>query len=210
MFRLNDVSYHGILTSINLEFGDGVVSCMTGPSGAGKSTILKFLNKMLVPTSGEVFYNDRNLQSMDSVELRRKVVMLQQNPVMFEGSVEDNLQIGLRFARVQPASPAELEDALRMVMLEKRLEEPADKLSGGEKQRLALARVYLMKPRVYLLDEPTSALDPETEGEVMGEFLKAVKEQSGTVIMVTHSKTVSDRFGESHFYIEPKSRRVQS
>ncbi|WP_421384308.1 ABC transporter ATP-binding protein [Bacillus salacetis] len=206
MFRLENISYYEILDSVTMELKKNVVSCITGPSGAGKSTILKFLNKMLIPTEGEIFYQDQPLQSIDSIELRRQAVMLQQAPVIFDGSIEENLQIGLKFAGEGPAQRNVLKDALDLVLLEKSLNEEADKLSGGEKQRLALARIFIMKPKVYLLDEPTSALDPETEIQVMKRFLKAVKEQNGTVIMVTHSKTISEKLGEENFYIEQKGK----
>jgi putative ABC transport system ATP-binding protein len=206
MFRLENISYHKVLNSIHMEFKHNVISCMTGASGAGKSTILKFLNKMLIPTDGKIFYQDQPLESIDSIELRRQAVMLQQAPVIFDGSIEDNLQIGLKFSGKEPAHQKTLENALDMVMLGKKLNEKADKLSGGEKQRLALARLFIMKPKVYLLDEPTSALDPETEMEVMRGFLNSVKEQNGTVIMVTHSKAIADQLGEENFYLKQKDK----
>lgn len=206
MYRFENVSYHDIIESLYLEFKEGAVSCMTGPSGAGKSTILKFLNKMIIPTGGEILFQNKPLEAIDSIELRRQAVMLQQEPVIFDGSIEDNLQIGLKFSCGNPASRAELKEALKMVMLEKQLNEDANKLSGGEKQRLAIARIFIMKPKVFLLDEPTSALDSETEMKVMGRFLDAVKGREGTVIMITHSPTVAERFGDENIHIPLKGK----
>nr|WP_236712588.1 ATP-binding cassette domain-containing protein [Peribacillus muralis] len=82
--------------------------------------------------------------------------------------------------------------ALETVQLQKSLSENAENLSGGEKQRLALARLLLLKPEVYLLDEPTAALDEETELKVMSRFLEEVKRDKGTVIMITHSKQLAE------------------
>jgi putative ABC transport system ATP-binding protein len=206
VFRLENVSYQKIINSLDMEFKEHTISCITGPSGAGKSTILKFLNKMIIPTDGTIYYKDQSLQSIDSIEHRRQAVMLQQDPVIFDGSIEDNLQIGLGFSRKEPASLKVMEDALSMVLLNKGLDEEAGNLSGGEKQRLALARIFIMNPEVYLLDEPTSALDPDTEMEVMERFLNSVTEQKGTVIMVTHSEKISAQFGEENFYIEQKGK----
>jgi putative ABC transport system ATP-binding protein len=206
VFRLENVSYQKIINSLDMEFKEHTISCITGPSGAGKSTILKFLNKMIIPTDGTIYYKDQSLQSIDSVEHRRQAVMLQQDPVIFDGSIEDNLQIGLGFSRKEPASLKVMEDALSMVLLNKSLDEEAGNLSGGEKQRLALARIFIMNPEVYLLDEPTSALDPDTEMEVMESFLNSVMDQNGTVIMVTHSEKISAQFGEENFYIEQKGK----
>jgi putative ABC transport system ATP-binding protein len=206
MFRLENVSFYSILDSINMEFAEEKVTCITGKSGAGKSTILKFLNKMLIPTEGRIFYKERPLESIDSVELRRQAVMLQQDPVLFDGSIEENLQIGLKFSKRAPAPPERLKEALQIVLLEKALSDSSEKLSGGEKQRLALARVLLMNPSVYLLDEPTSALDRGTEEAVMERVIQSVKERNGTVIMVTHSESVADRFGEDKIHLQYRKK----
>ncbi|MGM0844392.1 MAG: ABC transporter ATP-binding protein [Bacillota bacterium] len=191
---------------MNMEFKEGKVTTITGQSGAGKSTILKFLNKMLLPTQGKVFFKGTDLKSIDSIELRRQAVMLGQEPVIFEGSIEDNLQIGLKFSKQAPVPRAELQEALDMVLLHKSLSGPSEKLSGGEKQRLALARIFIMNPSVYLLDEPTSALDEDTEEAVMERFINSVKERNGTVIMVTHSKSIADRFGENKLHIQSREK----
>lgn len=204
MFKLENVSYLDILTSVNIEFGEGKISCVTGESGAGKSTILKFLNKMLIPTEGIILYRGKPLDTINSIDLRREAVMLPQDPVIFEGTVEDNLQIGLKFSRKDSAPRHILEGALKTVSLEKPLNERADKLSGGEKQRLALARILIMKPEVFLLDEPTSALDEKTEMEVMEGFLKEIRKNEGTVIMVTHSQSVAEKFADDNIIIEAK------
>ncbi|TYS15757.1 ATP-binding cassette domain-containing protein [Rossellomorea vietnamensis] len=206
MFRLENVSFYSILDSINMEFSEEKVTCITGKSGGGKSTILKFLNKMLIPTEGRIFYKERPLESIDSVELRRQAVMLQQDPVLFDGSIEENLQIGLKLSKRAPAPPERLKEALQIVLLEKALSDSSEKLSGGEKQRLALARVLLMNPSVYLLDEPTSALDRGTEVAVMERVIQSVKERNGTVIMVTHSEPIADRFGEDKIHLQYRKK----
>jgi putative ABC transport system ATP-binding protein len=204
MFRLENVSYHDILSSINIQIDQGKTSCITGESGAGKSTILKFLNKMLLPTEGKIYYKDNPIETYDSIELRRQAVMLPQHPVIFEGSIEENLQIGLRFSKKEDASTQALKKVLEMVSLEKTLGEGAENLSGGEKQRLALARIHLMKPEVYLLDEPTSALDKKTEMDIMERYIQGIKEVSGTIVMVTHSEAVADKFADQKIVISPK------
>jgi putative ABC transport system ATP-binding protein len=204
MYRLENVSYLDILSSINIRFNQGEVSCITGESGAGKSTILKFLNKMLLPTEGHIYYKDNPIEEYDSIELRREAVMLPQNPVIFEGSIEENLQIGLRFSMKETASQRALKTALEMVSLDKTLNEEAASLSGGEKQRLALARIHLMKPEVYLLDEPTSALDTKTEMDIMQKYIQAIKENNGTVVMVTHSEAVADKFADQKVVLPQK------
>ena len=92
--------------------------------------------------------------------------------------------------------------ALETVQLQKSLDEGAENLSGGEKQRLALARLLLLNPEVYLLDEPTSALDEEAELTVMSRFLEEVKREKGTVIMITHSKQLADICAEKRIVLK--------
>ncbi|MFJ7680789.1 ABC transporter ATP-binding protein [Peribacillus butanolivorans] len=172
------------------------VTCLTGESGAGKTSLLRLLNRMNVPDSGSVFYQDQLLDNLNPIEHRRKVTMLSQTPFTIPGTIEENLQLGLELTDREKKSKAEFVKALDTVLLQKSLSDDAENLSGGEKQRLALARLLLLKPEVYLLDEPTAALDEETELKVMSRFLAEVKRGKGTVIMITHSKQLADTCAE--------------
>jgi putative ABC transport system ATP-binding protein len=143
---------------------------------------------------------------MNSVELRRNVVMLPQLPVIFPGTIRDNLQIGLKFAQMPLAENEKLGQVLMMVHLNKDLSDDSDKLSGGEKQRVALGRVILLDPEVFLLDEPSSALDEETERIIIEQLVAYTKETNKTLIMVTHSKQVAQTY--SDHIIEMKKGNV--
>ncbi|MDF2524716.1 MAG: transporter ATP-binding protein, partial [Clostridiales bacterium] len=120
-----------------------------------------------------------------------------QTPVIFEGNIKENLLIGLNFSEKPAADEETLIYAMKRLSLHKDLNENAEKLSGGEKQRLALARVMLMRPEVLLLDEPSSALDDSTEHKVINQMIQFAKENHATVIIVTHSKEVARDFGEN-------------
>ncbi|RLQ97086.1 ABC transporter ATP-binding protein [Falsibacillus albus] len=197
MFSLHNVQYQHILRIEDMRIEKKEITCIVGESGAGKSTLLKLLNQMILPDKGEILYKGENIRDIDSVNLRRKVVMLAQQPLVFPGSIEDNLQKGLRLSEKDDASLKELDSILRAFSLQTlKLSQSIETLSGGEKQRVALGRVLLMKPEVYLLDEPTSALDDETAFDVMTEFLNRAKSQGSAVVMVTHSKMIAERFGE--------------
>ncbi|HLR59634.1 MAG TPA: ABC transporter ATP-binding protein [Pseudogracilibacillus sp.] len=197
MFVLRDVKFLDVLSIKYLEIEEGKVTSIIGESGAGKSTLAKLLNKMITPDSGTVLYQDKDLATYDPIKLRREVVMLSQTPLMFEGTIEENLQIGLQFSEKEPATIEEMKTKLSDMELNKDLKTPINKLSGGEKQRIALARIALMKPNVYILDEPTSALDDLTEDDVIQTFIEHAKSSNQTVIIITHSeilaKTYSDR-----------------
>ncbi|MFJ7752137.1 ABC transporter ATP-binding protein [Peribacillus muralis] len=192
MFRLENIRYKGILHIDDLEISAGMVTCLTGESGAGKTSLLRLLNRMDEPDSGSIFYQEQLLDSLNPIELRRKVSMLSQTSFTLPGTIEENLQAGLEMTEREMKEEAELLKALETVQLQKSLPDNAENLSGGEKQRLALARLLLLKPEVYLLDEPTAALDEETELKVMSRFLEQVKGDKGTVIMITHSKQLAE------------------
>ncbi|MFJ8068948.1 ATP-binding cassette domain-containing protein [Peribacillus sp. NPDC096447] len=202
MFRLENIRYKGILKIDDLKIPAYMVTCLTGESGAGKTSLLRLLNRMDDPDSGSIYYQDQLLDKFNPIELRRKVTMLSQAPFTLPGTIEENLQIGLELTEREKKDKAELVKALETVQLQKSLDEGAENLSGGEKQRLALARLLLLKPEVYLLDEPTSALDEEAELTVMSRFLEEVKREKGTVIMITHSKQLADICAEKRIVLK--------
>ena len=204
MFLLKNVMYKNILHIDKMEIPANKITCIVGESGAGKSTLLKLLNSMLSADSGSIYYQDQNLEDVDPVHHRRRVVMLAQQPTIFEGTIRENLNIGLVFSEKKPKEDHEFIKAMAIVHLNKNLDEDAETLSGGEKQRLALARVYLMEPEVYLLDEPTAALDEETEEVVIGNFIKKVKEKGQSLIMITHSQKIATKYGENMITLEKR------
>ena len=122
--------------------------------------------------------------------------MLPQFPTIFPGTVRDNLLIGLKFSEKPAVSDENLYDVLKMVHLNKKLGTDSEKLSGGEKQRLALARLILLDPEVFLLDEPSSALDEDTESIIIEKFVAYIKENKKSLIMVTHSKNIAQMYAE--------------
>ncbi|WP_168123174.1 ATP-binding cassette domain-containing protein [Paenibacillus sp. HB172176] len=202
MYLLKDVKYKNILQIENLQIPAQQMTCIVGESGSGKSTLLKLLNHLISSDEGEVWYENKPLSKWDPVALRRKVVMLSQTPAIFPGTVRDNLLIGLQFSEKPHAEDAALRKVLDRVRLDKELSQEADSLSGGEKQRLALARVLLMEPEVILLDEPSSALDEATTEFVMGQLAEQVRQLQRTLIMVTHSKVLVQTYADHVIEIE--------
>lgn len=193
MFEISGLKFKHILNIGHLTL-DHPITCIVGASGSGKTTLLRHLNKLYTPEAGEIRYNGEPLSDMDPVALRRRVVMLGQTPILYDGTVGDNLQIGLKFAQKSAASEGQLKGVLERVGLAKSPDSWCDKLSGGEKGRLCLARILLMDSETYLLDEPSAALDKETEEFVIGHLADFVRERGKSLIIVTHSEQVSGRF----------------
>lgn len=197
MFLFKNVSYKNILNIRELNIPSHKVTCIVGQSGSGKTTLLRLLNKIISYDEGEILYSDKSLKTIDSIKLRREVIMLPQIPVMFNGNVKENLLIGLKFSE-KPLVPDEiLYEILEFVQLDKELSESVEKLSGGEKQKLCLARALLLNPEVFLLDEPSSALDEYTEHLIISSLVEYTKKNNKTLIMVTHSKKIAKNFSDN-------------
>ncbi|MCI0453927.1 MAG: ATP-binding cassette domain-containing protein [Candidatus Dadabacteria bacterium] len=177
-----------ILKDINLRFGSGKIHILIGPSGAGKTTLLRLLNRMDEPSSGKIEYDGKDIKDIPVLELRRRIGMVFQIPVIFDGTVKNNLSVpySLR-TNSNHVNEEDLINALELSGLRNDfLERRASDLSVGEKQRLTVARALMNKPDVLLLDEPTSALDHFT-GIKLLESIKKLNEALGlTIIMVTH------------------------
>ena len=191
LFEIRDLRFRDILWIQSLDILEGERLAMVGESGSGKTTLLKMMNLLLSPDSGRILYREKPLDKWDPVKVRREVVMVQQQPMIFPGNVRDNLLIGLDYSGKKPAQDPLLEEMLLRIHLNKSLEDPIEKFSGGEKQRLALGRVLLMDPQVLLLDEPSSALDEETANMVIGDTLEEARKSRITVVMVTHASSIA-------------------
>jgi putative ABC transport system ATP-binding protein len=128
--------------------------------------------------------------------------MLPQQPVIFTGSIRENLLKGLKFSEKELLEDEALEEILKLVHLDKPLDDQAENLSGGEKQRIALGRVILMDPEVLLLDEPSSALDELTEEKIIEFVVNYSRDHKKTLILVTHSKDISKKYSDVEVVIE--------
>lgn len=201
MFEIRNIKFRNILDIKFLNI-DKPITCVVGPSGSGKTTLLRMLNRLNVPDEGVILYNNKDISKIDTIILRRNVVMLGQTPVIYSGNIEDNLQIGLEFSKKLPASKSRMKEILERVELNKKLTDGCGNLSGGEKQRLCLARVMLMDADTYLLDEPSAALDKDTEQFIIDNFSKFVLENNKELIMITHSDQIAQKYNNSIVRIE--------
>ncbi len=192
--RLENVSMHyskrAVLHNVNLEVMPRQLTALVGKSGSGKSTMLKLMARLYDPTEGKVFIENQNLKELSLESIRKIVVGVPQRPKFFTGTLHSNLLLSC-----PDASDDELEAACRaanawdfITSLEEGLSTPigdtGQSLSGGQLQRLAIARALLKHPKLLLLDEPSSALDTEAEAEL----IKTLKQlsQSLTVVVVAH------------------------
>lgn len=196
MFRIKNLKFKDILNVGDLVVEERKVTCIVGKSGGGKTTLLKLLNNLISADEGTIFYKDKNIEEYNPIELRRKIIMLPQTPVMFSGNIRDNFQKTLRFTEKPNADDQTYKALLEKVGLDQELDADTKNMSGGEKQRIALARVLLLKPEILLLDEPSSALDDETEDFIIRMVVNYSRETGGTLIMVTHSNSIAEKYAD--------------
>ncbi|MFW5976712.1 MAG: ABC transporter ATP-binding protein [Bacillota bacterium] len=198
MFKLKNVKFRDILYIEDLTIEGKETTCIVGTSGGGKTTFLKLLNNMIDYQQGSILYKNKEIREYDPIKLRREIPMLPQNPVLFEGTIRDNFLKTLEYAEIKVAkSDSNFQRLLKMVnMDDHRLNRKIDNLSGGEKQRIALARVLLLKPVNLLLDEPSSALDEKTEEKIIEMVTDYIERIQGTLVMVTHSREIAKKYGD--------------
>ncbi|EPS72839.1 hypothetical protein M569_01919, partial [Genlisea aurea] len=176
-----------ILNKLNLDIPKGVIMGVIGPSGSGKSTFLRALNRLWEPPPTSVFLDGVDICKLDVLNLRRRVGMLFQLPVLFEGTVADNVRYGPQL-KGKKLSDEEVYKLLTLADLDSTFFAKAGgELSVGQAQRVALARTLANEPEVLLLDEPTSALDPISTQNVEDVLVKLKKERELTVVIVSHS-----------------------
>ncbi|KAL0464013.1 UNVERIFIED_CONTAM: ABC transporter I family member 17 [Sesamum latifolium] len=176
-----------ILNRISLDIPRGVIVGVIGPSGSGKSTFLRALNRLWEPASATVFLDGVDICQLDVLHLRRRVGMLFQLPVMFEGTVADNVRYGPQL-RGKKLSDNEVHNLLALADLDPSFDRKSGgELSVGQAQRVALARTLANEPEVLLLDEPTSALDPISTQNIEDVLVKLKKDREMTTVIVSHS-----------------------
>lgn len=195
--RLADVSFfaggRAIIERVSLALEAGPSTIILGANGAGKSVLMRLMHGLLAPTSGRVAWNASGE--------RRRQAMVFQRPVMLRRSALANIAYALKAARVSAADRERLAlEALDEVGLRHAAQRPARVLSGGEQQRLALARAWALHPEVLFLDEPTANLDPGATREI--ETVIRAFDAAGTkIVMSTHSLGQARRLGDEVIYL---------
>ncbi len=177
-----------VLDSINLQIREGEILALLGPNGSGKTTILKILAFVENPTTGEVKFQDENINFKNTERGRLQSTLVFQKTTLFSTSVYNNIAYGLKIRKVPKGTrDREVKKALEIVKLEGFEKRPARKLSGGEQQRVAIARALVLKTKLLLLDEPTANLDPKNVG-ILEEVIDTVnRENKTTIVMATHN-----------------------
>jgi tungstate transport system ATP-binding protein len=191
--RLENVVYaaagQAIIDGVTLEIGAGPSTIILGANGAGKSVLMRLMHGLLAPSSGSVVWN--------AADARRRQAMVFQRPIMLRRSAHANVVYALKLAGQQASLATE---ALEEVGLAHLAQRPARVLSGGEQQRLALARAWALHPEVLFLDEPTANLDPSATREIET-IIKAFDAAGTKIVMATHNLGQARRLADEVIYL---------
>ena len=192
LMKLRDVTKrHGeisALDGVSLEIRDKEVFTVLGPNGSGKTTMLRIMASIDEPTSGEVFFDGERINNRNRSQARKKSTMVFQKTAIFSTTVYENIAYGLRLRGYsQKETEEKVKEALSLVKLAGYEKSLAKKLSGGEQQRISLARALALNTKLLLLDEPTANLDPKNVSIIEETISRVNREFNTTIIMATHN-----------------------
>lgn len=181
-----------VLADVNLRIPAGAITALVGPSGVGKTSLLRCLNGLDRPAAGTIRLKGTDVVNIKPRDLRRRVAMIFQIPVLFEGSVADNLGYGL-----DNLDPNRALEVLEAVGLDATFVERAAKaLSVGQAQRVCLARALMRRPEILLMDEPTSSLDRDASATIES-LVAELRDDGLTIVFVTHDLRQAQRIADS-------------
>ncbi len=186
-----------------LSIGPNDAIYLKGDNGVGKTTLLKILSGLIKPTTGEVFAPDDSwLKRFFNRAGRKDVIYLHQSPYLFDGTVYQNVVYGIRYEKESPKDKrAQVITALRMVGLETLADEHISVLSGGEKQRVAMARAWILKPSILLMDEPSASLDQESI-ERLVVMAKDLLSRGSSIVVTSHQKNALTELCRKQWWIK--------
>ena len=184
-----------ILRDVDFTVDAGETLTVIGPSGAGKSTLLRLLCRLDEPTGGTVSIDGTDYRTLEPTVLRTRVGLVPQDPALRDGTIRENVTIGPRL-RGESVEPGRVASLLERVDLGGYADRQVAALSGGEAQRVAIARTLVVDPEVLLLDEPTASLDPDAQAGIEALLAELLASSDRTAVLVTHDQAQVDRIAD--------------
>jgi len=201
IFKTKNLVFNDFIHFPNLEIPKNKVTFISGKSGAGKTTLFKLFNGTLTQSSGDIFYNNKNILDLDTITLRKEVLLISQTIFLFDGNIKDNFITFYGYRGEEVPSDEKIKYFLDICALNFPLDKNCEEMSGGERQRLYIAIFLSFKPKVVLLDEPTSALDEENSHIVIENILSFSKENGITLLVVSHDNELANDFADKVVFI---------
>ncbi len=197
MLKTKNLSFKNFIFYDDVHIIKEKINFITGESGSGKSTLLKLFNRTENFSNGQILYKDKDITEFDSIELRKQVKLISQTTFLFSGTIKENFNLFCNYCECEALSEPQMRRFLMLAEADFSPDTPCDNLSGGEKQRVYIAICLSMKAQVIMLDEPTSALDYNLAVKVLSNIISYVKENSLTLIVISHDYKLTQMFAEN-------------
>ncbi len=198
----SQVVFQSMIRYPNIKIAKGKTTFIHGPSGCGKSTLLKLINGTTSPDSGEIFYKGNNIENIDTIDLRREILLVAQSVFLFTGTIEENFKKYYEYRDRDLPTKETMEKFLKICSAEFPLETRCETMSGGERQRVYIAIFLSFMPDVLMLDEPTSALDNTSSDVMMSNIKNFTNDNEMTTIVVSHYLTLAEKYGDEIIALE--------
>jgi len=198
----NQVVFQSMIRYPNIKIAKGETTFIHGPSGCGKSTLLKLINGTISPDRGEILYNDNNIENIDTIKLRREILLVSQSVYLFTGTIEENFIKYYEYRDHDVLPKEDMEKFLKLCSADFPLETRCETMSGGERQRVYIAIFLSFMPKILMLDEPTSALDNISSDAMMKNIIDFSNDNEMTIIVVSHYLPLAEKYGDNIIALE--------
>lgn len=206
ILEINHVQFLHMINYPTLEIPAGQVTFISGESGSGKSTLLKLINNVLSTHSGEITYNGKNINTYNSIQLRKEILLCGQTVYLFDKTIRGNFNEYYAYRDLPPISDDQMNAHLHTCCLHFPLNTLCATLSGGEKHRVFIAICLSLMPKVLLLDEPTAALDEPTAHCLLQSLKAFCINQDITLVIVSHSSALAQAYADHTITLEMRRK----
>lgn len=204
ILKANNVIFKSIIKYPEIEIPQGKTTFLQGPSGCGKSTLLKLFNGTLSPDSGEIYYDDKNIEKLDTILLRQEVLLAGQSVYLFQGTILDNFKQYYEYRELKMPSEDEIKYFLSICWADFPLETICDTMSGGERQRVYIAISTSFMPKVLMLDEASSALDYTSAHGLFKNIKEFCTKKGITLLAISHDVSLAKLYADEIIKLERK------
>lgn len=199
-----NLHFKNIIDYPQIEIQRNLATFICGESGSGKSTLLRLFNSMVSPSAGEIKYEGQNIEGMDTVRLRKEVMLVSQIVFLFNGTIKECFKQYYDYREVSLLTVDDMKKYLFICGADFDLDSDCETMSGGERQRVFIAICLSFLPKILMLDEPTSSLDAATSNRFFENIKTFCNHNNITLIIISHDKTLTDKFADNKILLEKR------
>lgn len=205
MIRITNLKFQHFLEYPDVNIPLGKATFLSGESGCGKSTLLRLLNATLSPSAGEIAYCGTNISQMDTISLRRQVLLASQEVYLFDGTIQYNFEQYYHFRDQDCIGAPKMREYLAICCADFPLDSKSETMSGGERQRVFLAICLSFVPKVLMLDEPTAALDDATSIRFFAQLKPFCTKNGITLLVICHNAKLIEMYADNEIVLQKKA-----